>query len=409
MAPSPFHSLFVFLLACGLTACGPDLADKKSEAPDNGSTRTSSNNQSSSNNASGSNGVMTTTHNGVGSTNGSTGETNTDMTCDGCVGSDGRCEGGTSPDACGVLGAACTVCDDGQACFEGECVEPPECGPDNCDGCCDSAGQCRDGDADAVCGNGGLACDECVDTESCVTGVCTRPCAETCNGCCDGETCLDGDVQAACGTGGDACQPCGANAECDAGQCVDTVCADTCAGCCDGETCLNGTDAAACGDGGDACVMCGDGRTCDAGECVVDPASRWELILVSGEISSSDPMGEPWDVIGTGDPVVTFEMTDPSNGVNYIETSTVAQDDITPNWNESLLTNVPARAFEQMIIDVWDSDFDLDDYVCGMNVDLSGDPATYQDLFSGAVFSAECTNSDNSAVFARVDFRLQPN
>lgn len=388
--------------------CGSPVDKSKGPTPNASSNADVGSNNRSSNNGTTSTSSNNSTANAHPNAQTSGLNNSNNSSCDGCVDADGSCRDGTSPDQCGVGGAACTVCEDGRACFEGTCVTPPDCGPDNCDGCCDSAGQCRSGDADAVCGSGGLACDECVDTEQCIDGTCTRPCAETCDGCCDGETCLSGDTVAMCGTGGDACMTCGSDAQCDSGQCIDTQCADTCAGCCDGQTCLAGDEAGACGVTGDACVTCGDGRACDAGACVVDPASRWELILVSGEVSANNPMDEPWDVIGTADPIVTFELTDPTNGVTYAETSSVAQDDTTPSWNESLLTGVPARAFEQMLVDVWDSDLDLDDYVCGMNIDLSSDPATYQDLFSGAVFSAECTNTDNSAVFARVDFRLQP-
>ncbi|RKI05240.1 hypothetical protein [Corallococcus sp. AB038B] len=48
------------------------------------------------------------------------------------------------------------------------------CGPGNCAGCCDAAGQCRDGMEHTACGMAGAACNDCL-TAACVTGGCETP------------------------------------------------------------------------------------------------------------------------------------------------------------------------------------------------------------------------------------------
>ncbi|MHA7629183.1 hypothetical protein [Corallococcus sp. M7] len=48
------------------------------------------------------------------------------------------------------------------------------CGPGNCAGCCDAAGQCREGTEVTACGLAGAACSDCL-TAACVTGGCETP------------------------------------------------------------------------------------------------------------------------------------------------------------------------------------------------------------------------------------------
>lgn len=327
--------------------------------------------------------------------------------CQGCVLSDGSCSSGDSPEACGAGGDACFACSDGWACFDGTCVEPPTCGPDNCTGCCDAVRGCVTGETNEACGTGGVACSACVNNEACDGQTCVAPCAETCRGCCDGETCLSGAADGACGTEGAACEDCGDGASCDdQNVCVADSCAATCAGCCDGNTCLPGTGAAACGAAGGACIACGAGRACTNQACVVDQASLWEVVLVSGAVSTTNPMGDPWDFIGSADPVVDLELFDANTMTAYRDTSSIVQDDHTPTWNESMGSNIPAAAFMIWRIDVWDSDLDFDDPICSIDVDLSSDPATFQDLFSGATYTFSCSDAA-TGVFADINFRLQ--
>ncbi len=327
-------------------------------------------------------------------------------TCEGCLNGD-TCAPGDSELACGAGGEQCLACADGWLCFDGSCVEPPTCDAGNCAGCCDAVRGCVTGADATACGAGGEACSACVGNETCDGTACIAPCSETCPGCCDGETCHAGTGDTACGTGGASCEACGDAASCSAQSvCVPDACATTCAGCCDGNTCLTGNGVGACGNTGDACVACGTGRTCMNQACVTDPASTWELVLISGEVSPKNQSGEFWDIIGSADPVVDFELYDSSTSTAYRASSSVIQDDNTPTWNESILTNVPARAFMLWKIDVFDSDIDPDDFICSISIDLSGDPATYQDLFSGAAYTFSCSDP-GTGVFANINVRLQ--
>lgn len=49
---------------------------------------------------------------------------------------------------------------------------PPACGPQSCEGCCDSQGICRRGDTDPACGLGGVACNVCSNIQTCRAQVC---------------------------------------------------------------------------------------------------------------------------------------------------------------------------------------------------------------------------------------------
>lgn len=52
-------------------------------------------------------------------------------------------------------------------------IDPSNCGPDNCSGCCDSSGTCTTGTTSSVCGSGGNLCDVCVGSQTCQAGRCT--------------------------------------------------------------------------------------------------------------------------------------------------------------------------------------------------------------------------------------------
>jgi len=220
---------------------------------------------------------------------------------------------------------------------------------------------------------------------------------------------MGGTEDSACGTGGQMCADCGAGYRCTLqGTCVSADCASTCNGCCltDG-TCKTGSASNACGAGGDACVDCGSHRTCQNAGCVVDQASTWELILVSGQVSLENPMGQSWDFIGLPDPLVDFDVADPTTGVHYRATSSFVQDDDTPAWNESELTGVPARAFQTWSMHVWDSDYDANDSICEPIVDYTGDQAGFESLFDGQEHTASCS-VPNTNVFANITFKLLP-
>jgi hypothetical protein len=202
--------------------------------------------------------------------------------CDGCCDEFGECRGGTELEACGELGATCSVCSAGQTCSDGTCrggstLEADAgvdagtidsgvpCGPSTCaNGCCQN-GEGTPGTGDAACGTGGGACTSCMGNQICSAGACT----DACQGCRDATgACVSGDQLDACGSGGLVCSACFAGQICENGQCKDTTCsASNCNGCCAGDTCIEQVTDAQCGAGGTACETCQNNATCQMGQC----------------------------------------------------------------------------------------------------------------------------------------------
>ena len=277
--------------------------------------------------------------------------------CGGCLDDAGACQPGTADAACGVLGESCAPCEGSTVCDEGACVEPPACSPDNCDGCCDGD-NCVGGDADAACGAGGGQCSDCPDGATCEGGVCDLPCEDTCDGCCDGETCIEGDDQSVgqCGVQGASCLACDGGFECNAGECISTACAGSCDGCCDGDTCLDGDVADECGAGGATCQSCGTNLTCGDTGCEPDPMALWDVTVLDGTISLTDPDGDAWDSFnGLPDPYVTMEVVGANGETEVID------GDIFPVWNEVVLMGVNSTQLEGGLeISVVDSDIGFD-------------------------------------------------
>jgi hypothetical protein len=146
--------------------------------------------------------------------------------CNGCCAVNGTCLLGTDSSGCGVNGAACAVCGNGQVCALGVCTAA-QCLPSNCNGCCDSNGSCRAGTIASACGAGGASCAACVGGQACSAGACVTndsgtPCGPTnCSGCCDASgACQLGTTPADCGSGGGACVLCGLGQTCSAGACT---------------------------------------------------------------------------------------------------------------------------------------------------------------------------------------------
>lgn len=55
--------------------------------------------------------------------------------------------------------------------------------------------------------------------------------------------------------------------------------------------------------------MCGSGLTCVGGACVVDPGSRWNLVLDRLTVSTTHHSGAAWDAFGgAADPVVDVRI-----------------------------------------------------------------------------------------------------
>lgn len=209
--------------------------------------------------------------------------------CDGCCVGD-KCLVGDTTSACGNGGAECSTCATGQACRPaggggGQCQGSSSCGPDNCNGCCNAAGQCVAGNDTTACGRQGLACAACGTNEICArdgqpnarTCQPLAPCGPaTCDGCCVGNQCVETGTGSACGIKGVACKQCGSTESCNAvGQCVpDTADCNpgNCAGCCIGDICAVGTQSTACGVAGQQCLNCASQappRVCTSGSCQV--------------------------------------------------------------------------------------------------------------------------------------------
>ncbi|MHB8420020.1 MAG: hypothetical protein ACYDCL_18250 [Myxococcales bacterium] len=238
--------------------------------------------------------------------------------CNGCCDGNHNCQPGTTIQACGVDGNACSSCGIGGACESGLCCTrtgaptcstsptsdgcggtyPPTCASDagavQCcgDACvpttevCCGGGACTPGQ---VCNNGGCCTPQCpLGKCAGASDGCGGSCPNTCDGCCDATaTCQLGSATAACGAGGAACTACGAYpAECvslnGGNQCCTPTCSgkckgasdgcggtcpDECAGCCDSNNnCQAGNALNACGNGGVACQNCGT-TACASGQC----------------------------------------------------------------------------------------------------------------------------------------------
>ena len=326
--------------------------------------------------------------------------------CQGCVRQTDEgelCLPGTFDEACGRAGAVCETCGEGEGCDEGTCVDLPGCDPDNCDGCCDENDQCRTGTSLSACGNSGFECQRCTNGSTCEEGQCIIPCGpESCGGCCDNGICTEfANTNVACGRNGESCQQCGDNQQCDEGRCIDLTCADTCDGCCSDSTCLSGTSSTDCGFNGSACVDCGPGRLCNDGSCVLDPRSRWNLVIIEAQLSETNPNGDSWDAFGgQPDPYLMAEAT---NFVEEFEGRTTTLDTQTnPFWLENVLTNVPADALtNNLTLTVFDDDaFPFDDTimaVCNTRID--------EELFTGERLPVTCRAGQDTTE-ATISFRI---
>lgn len=135
-----------------------------------------------------------------------------------------------------------------------------------------------------------------------------------------------------------------------------------CGGCCSGNTCLGGTATDACGAGGGLCIDCGAGRTCSAAACAIDPASRWDIVVISATLPTIEYTGEAWDGLGGApDPFVVAQVG--SDTATPTRTSTV-NDVFTATYNEVIATGVRADALQAFLaFYVYDEDATANDLV----------------------------------------------
>lgn len=177
-----------------------------------------------------------------------------------------------------------------------------------------------------------------------------------------------------------------------------------CAGCCSGTTCLGGNSVSACGTGGTMCLDCGPSRLCNGGACVVDPASRWNVVVLDLEMSSTKLTGEAWDAFGGApDPYVVIGVG-AGDARQTARTATV-QDaragglGYQATFNQQL-SNVRADAIKsELRFDVFDEDVSSDDFVGA---------CVYRGLADGAFGAGPQTlNCERDAASQNAGFRLR--
>lgn len=281
--------------------------------------------------------------------------------CAGCCDSAGNCFSGESPAACGLSGSLCVACEAGKECSGGRCESA--CGPFNCaSGCCMGA-QCMLGGTNDACGRGGAACVVCGENQICSNGACGEPCdPSNCpDGCCDeSNTCQSGVTKEACGTGGATCSLCNPDELCLEKQCLPSEClGGTCSGCCRNNQCMNGYTNQDCGKGGGLCKTCGTDQTCIEGVCMA-PESLWEVTLESVLIDESKTW-DPYPIPGTEPPDV-YVVVETSQQIAQSQT----KDNVfNPTFNELLFTATLSELTQNVNIKVWDEDDILADALIG--------------------------------------------
>lgn len=195
-------------------------------------------------------------------------------TCGGCCASLAECVDGTARLECGVGGAICQRCRNGERCNAGKCETLPDAGPRdagpqscNCQtACCLPDGSCSPNNGIDACGPAYTFCGRCEVDQRCEQGQCV---AGACRGCLDPlGACRTGQEDQSCGADGGVCLTCGTDQACQAGRCVFIRCdITTCRfGCCQmDKSCVTTPGVQACGLGGNLCVACLANQQCVGG------------------------------------------------------------------------------------------------------------------------------------------------
>jgi hypothetical protein len=143
-------------------------------------------------------------------------------------------------------------------------------------------------------------------------------------------------------------------------------CAQSCGGCCIGETCQTGDQASACGSGGVTCMACAGTDICDASStprtCTLDLSATWRVQPSSATIAQQTTNGFDWDADGSP-PDVVVEGTCPSAG-EPIPFHTPEVESLTPQWTEGgCLTTADALLKNDVQLKVIDVDVLADDTI----------------------------------------------
>lgn len=146
---------------------------------------------------------------------------------------------------------------------------------------------------------------DCGSCAACGDGTCATSMGESCTSCpSDCGSCSESCGNGMC-LGGETCSTCPG----DCGACSTDCNPTTCSGCCNAGVCDGGTADTACGAGGGVCMRCGDGLMCSAGRCTINPTSRWNVVLHTLTVDTTNYAGAAWDVGGgAADPVVRVRV-----------------------------------------------------------------------------------------------------
>jgi hypothetical protein len=110
--------------------------------------------------------------------------------------------------------------------------------------------------------------------------------------------------------------------------------------------CVEDVDEFACGDMGATCEPCDTGFACGGVGCELDPDSTWTITAISGEIFG-DNDGSSWDIVdGAPDPFARIFAGYDEQLEEWVYegvTSTV-DDSFVADWNETVISGVPASA-----------------------------------------------------------------
>lgn len=151
------------------------------------------------------------------------------------------------------------------------------------------------------------------------------------------------------------------------------ACAQSCQGCCSGDTCFEGTQGSACGAGGSICDKCEGLEECTtraegARSCYFDKSVQWRVQPASAVISKTNE-GEDWDVDGSP-PDVVVNLECPS-GDRELKSQTPEASGFSPAWTEggctTTLGDLLARTVEIEVVDV---DVTFDDVMVQQNIQL---------------------------------------
>ncbi len=324
--------------------------------------------------------------------------------CSGCL-SESECRSGVDDSACGAGGEVCVVCETGYICDENrECSIPPECTPENCEGCCQANGRCETGDSENACGAGAAACLACSAGWTCELGDCIPPAElcgpENCAGCCDElGVCKTGDSDMLCGLGGGVCSSCSAPEICAAGSCSDAnSCANTCTGCCVGETCINPTSDQQCGLNGQTCLDCPDEQICGAGVC--QTPSFFDVEIISTVVAPTKPNGSGWDSFnGTPEQYIEVLSFDPTAAERQYSASTGEVSALNHSWNQVLDMNIPLAAIQHnFAISMKEGDSaSADDLICSFeNIPVDAD------VLLGSPTTSTCVKDSRTTITWRL-------